>query len=37
VNVPGPDQGLVFASVEEEALKLLEKQSVWEFPVQALL
>lgn len=37
LNVPGPDQGLVFESVEEEAMKLLERLSMWEFPAQAML
>jgi hypothetical protein len=34
---PGPNRGLVFECVEQEAMKLLEKQSVWENPVQATL
>jgi hypothetical protein len=37
LNVPGPDQGLMFECVEQEAMKLLEEQSVWEYPVQATL
>jgi hypothetical protein len=37
LNVPGPEQGLVYDAVEIVAIQLLGKQQVWEFPVQACL
>jgi hypothetical protein len=37
LNVPGPDQGLVFEPVQQAALQLLKQQAVWEFPVSAAL
>jgi hypothetical protein len=37
LNVPGPEQGLVYDAVEEMAVQLLGKQQAWEFPMHACL
>lgn len=37
LNVPGPDQGFGFESVQQVARELLEKQQVWDIPVTASL
>jgi hypothetical protein len=37
LNVPGPEQGLVYDAVEQVAMQLLGQQQAWVFPVQACL
>lgn len=37
LNVPSPQEGLVYAQVEQLGQQLLSKQQTWEFPVQSAL
>lgn len=37
LNVPGPEQGLVFEAVDRAGRQLLQQQQVWEFPVHSML